>query len=519
MVVPAPCEPASDGRKAMALPMHISRALRITGALVALGTVLAVFLSAGAEAPAPGPIERAWARTDLPVLEGQAQRTWIWAPQAFTMLMTEPYVEAPGGQRQVQYFDKSRMEITDPDGDPDSPWFVTNGLLVLEMTEGYIQTGHEASEPRELAGIPVAGDPDSPDAPTYRTVAGLMNQPPGSEGDVLIARVDGAGNISEDPALAAHGVTLGPDATELGRPHRTASVFWEFMHTSGTIWDGEQFTTAPLFENPYYATGLPLAPPYWARVHVGGTPKDVLFQCFERRCLTYTPDNPEGWQVETGNVGLHYYNWRYPAGDPAPTPTETAPPAPPGETQSPTATATPTGVEPTPTNTPTATPTIASSTPTNTATATPTQGEQPPGGGSEAVCLNATEQAFLNLLNQYRVQNGVGPLAVSATLNTAAYNHSRDMSDNNYFSHNSPNGDTPWDRMADAGYDYNTYKGENIARGYASAQAVFDGWRNSPGHNANMLNPNFNVIGIGYVSDGHYWTTDFGGHVDAPPGC
>jgi hypothetical protein len=46
-------------------------------------------------------------------------------------------------------------------------------------------------------------------------------------------------------------------------------------------------------------------------VKVGGQVKDVLVQCFERRCLTYTPSNPTGWQVEMGNVGRHYYSWRY----------------------------------------------------------------------------------------------------------------------------------------------------------------------------------------------------------------
>jgi hypothetical protein len=46
-------------------------------------------------------------------------------------------------------------------------------------------------------------------------------------------------------------------------------------------------------------------------VQVAGTPTDVLLQCFERRCLTYTPGNPDGWQVEAGNVGRHYYEWRY----------------------------------------------------------------------------------------------------------------------------------------------------------------------------------------------------------------
>jgi hypothetical protein len=46
-------------------------------------------------------------------------------------------------------------------------------------------------------------------------------------------------------------------------------------------------------------------------VLVGGVARDVLIQCFERRCLTHTPSNPPGWQVEAGNVGLHYYRWRY----------------------------------------------------------------------------------------------------------------------------------------------------------------------------------------------------------------
>ena len=43
-------------------------------------------------------------------------------------------------------------------------------------------------------------------------------------------------------------------------------------------------------------------------------------QCFERRCLTYTPDNPDGWQVEAGNVGQHYYAWRYGAAPVTPVP-------------------------------------------------------------------------------------------------------------------------------------------------------------------------------------------------------
>ena len=56
-----------------------------------------------------------------------------------------------------------------------------------------------------------------------------------------------------------------------------------------------------------------------------------------------------------------------------------------------------------------------------------------------------------------------------------------------------------------------TYKtaGENIAMGYSSAQKVMQGWMNSSGHRANILNPSFTQIGVGYVADGHYWTQQF----------
>lgn len=46
-------------------------------------------------------------------------------------------------------------------------------------------------------------------------------------------------------------------------------------------------------------------------MQVGGKMKTVLVQCFQRRCLTYTPSNPTGWKVEAGNVGQHYFKWRY----------------------------------------------------------------------------------------------------------------------------------------------------------------------------------------------------------------
>ena len=70
--------------------------------------------------------------------------------------------------------------------------------------------------------------------------------------------------------------------------------------------------------------------------------------------------------------------------------------------------------------------------------------------------------------------------------------------------------------MADFGYNYNTWKGENLSAGTDTATYAFELWRDSSGHNSNMLNPNFGVIGVArtYESDstnGWYWTADFGG--------
>jgi len=73
--------------------------------------------------------------------------------------------------------------------------------------------------------------------------------------------------------------------------------------------------------------GLPISDAYWTRARVGPAEKDVLVQLFERRVLTYTPDNPAGYQVEMGNVGQHYFQWRYPhLGTPWAAPDPTVPP-------------------------------------------------------------------------------------------------------------------------------------------------------------------------------------------------
>jgi len=137
-----------------------------------------------------------------------------------------------------------------------------------------------------------------------------------------------------------------------------------------------------------------------------------------------------------------------------------------------------------------------------------------------ATALDPEESAFITLINDYRASYGLGSLSLSPTLTVAAELHSQDMAVNDYFSHYSLDGRSPLDRVIEAGYDYPTTVGENIAAGYTTAASVFEGWRNSPGHNQTMLHPSFLVIGIGRYYDassyyGWYWTTDFGGYDDS----
>ncbi len=154
-----------------------------------------------------------------------------------------------------------------------------------------------------------------------------------------------------------------------------------------------------------------------------------------------------------------------------------------------------------------------------------------PNRTTEATCLNTQEKQFLTLINNYRASKGLKALRASKSLNIASFTHSKDMATRRYFSHTTKSplpvgqsGSSFTNRMSDAGYTYSTYKGENIAAGQSTAQAVFNAWKASSGHNANMLNAKYTVIGIGLATVSgspytNYWTTDFGGYTDAASTC
>jgi uncharacterized protein YkwD len=135
------------------------------------------------------------------------------------------------------------------------------------------------------------------------------------------------------------------------------------------------------------------------------------------------------------------------------------------------------------------------------------------------------ELQVLQLVNQARAQGGncgtqgnfgpSAPLSIHPALTCSSRVHSKDMADNNYFNHTNLQGQGPGYRISQAGYSGSGW-GENIAAGYGTAQQVVDGWLDSDGHCANMLNPGFKDIGIGYAYGAnsqykHYWTQNFGG--------
>lgn len=119
-------------------------------------------------------------------------------------------------------------------------------------------------------------------------------------------------------------------------------------------------------------------------------------------------------------------------------------------------------------------------------------------------------QQVVDLVNAQRATQGLSALTMDAKLAEVAQAKAQDMHDNRYFSHTSPTYGSPFDMMRAFGVSYRT-AGENIAMGYPSAQAVMNGWMNSSGHRANILNSAYTRIGVGYVADGNYWVQEFTG--------
>ncbi|NWJ94735.1 MAG: Zn-dependent exopeptidase M28 [Chloroflexi bacterium] len=257
--------------------------------------------------------ERNWSRADCPVLVGSetgqtAGRSWLWG-LAPNQIFEEPYEEAPGGKRLVTYFDKARMELRLPGST------VTNGLLVRELATGALQLGDTKFSQLAPSQVPVAGDPNqqgqNPTSPTYASFKNLV------EGDKVAEthntpvtatlERNGQAGVNETLAHYARNTVYIPNTG-----HNIPDLFWTWFESQGRTYDPlkDSYTNGLIFDWQE-TVGYPISEAYWIRTRIAGQEQEVLVQLFERRVLTYNPANEAAFKVEMGNVGSHYYSWRY----------------------------------------------------------------------------------------------------------------------------------------------------------------------------------------------------------------
>ncbi|MBA3945744.1 MAG: PD40 domain-containing protein [Herpetosiphonaceae bacterium] len=250
--------------------------------------------------------QQVWSQTDA----NPNGRSLVWGPRPW-FDYREFYKQSPNGLRQVQYFDKSRMEINNPAVTTGPLGGVTNGLLPVEMVSGRVKLGDAETsdqfDQRAPAAIPVAGDlaKVNPDAPTYASFTNLATTDGGSHtadqhlGTKVGTTLDKNGNIGLREDLANQpGTTITAYTAITG--HNVPQIFADY----------EKSSVAPV--DPLAAFGYPITEAYWITAKVGGVSKDIMVQIFQRRVLTYTPSNNDPFKVEMGNVGQHYFQWRYP---------------------------------------------------------------------------------------------------------------------------------------------------------------------------------------------------------------
>lgn len=294
---------------------HVRLTMLICGALL-LGVITSVAPSQ-AQPPRTQPwsaeaFRLVWQRTDKLVETGAADYSWYWGPEPRSQPMLERDEDSPGGKRLVVYYDKGRMELPVQLASGLSTRQLTFGRLVAEMVSGNVQLGTQRIDAGQPAFIPVAGDIDDPIAPTYAAFArvianGSVPPAPGARPD---QEIDRTGSLINRADLAAAYPETAFDAYDDLLGHNIPGVFSAFMQRPGLVETPEGQQVEQLID-PLAVIGRPLSEAYWAEVELNGTVRPILVQLFERRVLTYNPANPAPFRVEMGNVGLHYFVWRY----------------------------------------------------------------------------------------------------------------------------------------------------------------------------------------------------------------
>lgn len=242
-------------------------------------------------------IEAAWR-------QGEGIQPNFWGPLATARDgQSEQYKEAPNGKRAVQYFDKARMEQFDPNAR------VTTGLLTVELKSGKLQLGDNTFEQHAPAQINIAGDPGT-DGLTYADLSKLAEYNDSETAVPYIYTSDHQFTpLTQETAkpYAAQFDVPAPGATfvYVSEPskHYGQAVYAPFQDFTKRLTDaGIAIDQTP---------GYPISPVIIAMVPIGGKTTTVFVQAFERRVLTYNPNNDPAFRVEFGNIGQHYYRWRY----------------------------------------------------------------------------------------------------------------------------------------------------------------------------------------------------------------
>lgn len=119
-------------------------------------------------------------------------------------------------------------------------------------------------------------------------------------------------------------------------------------------------------------------------------------------------------------------------------------------------------------------------------------------GIPEVMASSVTPSNIIALTNQQRAAAGLNTLNVDSRLTAAAQAKANNMFSEQYWDHFGPNGETPWMFISQAGYQY-VYAGENLAKGFRTAEGVHEAWMASPTHRDNIMSGNYKDIGVAVV--------------------
>lgn len=119
-------------------------------------------------------------------------------------------------------------------------------------------------------------------------------------------------------------------------------------------------------------------------------------------------------------------------------------------------------------------------------------------GSVASYATDMSDSGLLEATNSRRSAEGLAPLKFNNQLDTAAQSKAKDMAQKNYWSHNTPDGREPWVFIEGVQYKYRK-AAENLAYGFTTSPATVNGWMNSPGHRANIMDPELREVGFGVI--------------------